>query len=208
MLLSSCFVLLWIHPVYHIISANLRSSACRDISRLAWLSHFYQHLFPCKTKEIILQVTACGHNGSGNYNCDKTKTKYMQMLLLTTEMFWHILCLSIKTRLSKFSIILKIVWSRLGLNQCMPVVQDLFRSLRQLSCYRRVLSLVIHFGDKQTCFWFHVRFSTKVRMGVNPTWQFCSNHQNTFLRVLSKHVFATHKMIRIDSKFNLLCDCG
>lgn len=158
--------------------------------------NMFQYLFTCKTKEIILQDTACGHNSSANYNYDKTKMKYVNVYY-RTEMSLHIFCFFVQHSNSPifltFLIISSLSQSRYGL-------------LVALSLWQLLL-LTIHFEDKHSqmrkqAFGFRSVSALKVKIGVNPLPDVRSNGSrhicSYFVKTCFRHTWNDRKLCTIE----------
>lgn len=153
----------------------------------------FQYLFTSKTKEIILQDTACGHNGSPNY--DKTKMKYVNVYY-RTETSLHTLGFSVQhSNCSMFLTFLIIssvfvsvtVWSALA-----AVIAD-------NSLWRQT------FANAKTSFWFQIRFSTEGQDWDKPLLSF-PTMVKTHLFVFCQNMFSPH--IKMIGNYEQLNDYG
>lgn len=177
------------HPLYDRQTCVLQLAETYTVLHDSVTWSMFQYLFTCKTKEIILQDTACGHNSSANYNYDKTKMKYANVYY-RTEMSLHIFCFFVQHSncpiFLTFLIISSLSQSRYGLSgSCW----SLAAVISDNSLWRQT------FANAKTSFWFQIRFSTEGQVWGKPLVSFAPMDQDTFVRILSKHVFATHKMI-------------
>lgn len=169
-------MLLWIYILF--TTCKLEFSSLQRHIPWCMTQSFFQYLFPCKTKQVILQVTSCGHNGSGNNNCDKTKMKYLNVYY-TTEMFSHILWLCIKhsncVNFLTSSIVSSRPQSRYGLSGTRH--SDVQQAISEVcgSCYRWQFILKTNTRKCENKLSVSYPFQHKVKMGVNPSWQFRSN---------------------------------
>jgi len=196
MLVPAWFVILitnsW-HPVYDRQTYVLQLAETYTVLHDS-VEHAPIFIITCKTKEIILQDTACGHNSSANYNYDKTKMKYVNVYY-RTEMSLHIFGFFVQHSncpiFLTFLIIRSLSQSRYGLSgSCW----SLAAVISDNSLWRQT------FANAKTSFWFQIRFSTEGQVWGKPlawrlTVSFAPMDQDTFIRILSKHVFATHEMI-------------